>query len=760
MMSRYRVEGPINFDEIQELFGRTPGSAFNLEDYYRGGGLIPATGRTAGRVARFRIDVDSAATSVAPQQEQFFMYFTGNSQTVDESDIQINGVTAEVTTMLSDTNTAGTTRLLTASSGDVTVYTNISLIPTNAHVMSFLLEDTGDQSVADVYTAFANRGIVFRFEDADDSSNFFELTWFGTGGSRNNTGVVADGTFRLFVHLLPSSLVIGGTRRDYSNTNIRVTAREDARASIDLSIPANTIADSINETLFFSLGLNTALELRNDMLATLQDNANITSEFAVTAANATQADHGVTDGEPIILLTANDNTDYTITLTINEGVGSDLSNSVFRSHVEGIDVTPSEIRLSYVTGHGIPDTDIILGNLDSQGIANVISESIGTNRNVNFPPEFYTFPTGNSANIQTSRERNFFTPPSISVIEAGSSGLANSDFTEVLVQSGRTTVSSANFSNNLTYSTSDITTDNWSFYDSLDPTSGQLTTYTNWPTTGEIFIRVGSNEILASTLRNDLGLVRNPDDTEQTITDTELQFVVVVPNGDAFRYDAIRIRTVNGSYGIVLDGSTFNDIPGVTATPDFTDGDLVRISMIRTPMGAINANVPRNPRTTENLDTQYSTEDVALNANGWNFRQSITGDRVILTAWPTTGEIFLYIGGLDFSFNELEETLDIESINGTLRVPTDSTLTFHYNFLDLVEATSRYDISGIRTVNTGTGVALAVVLDGTTGVHSVANTDPLFENNQVVGLSFNRPTTVLPPISLDNFYNVDNGDAR
>ena len=176
------------------------------------------------------------------------MYFTGNSQTVDESDIQINGVTAEVTTMLSDTNTAGTTRLLTASSGDVTVYTNISLIPTNAHVMSFLLEDTGDQSVADVYTAFANRGIVFRFEDADDSSNFFELTWFGTGGSRNNTGVVADGTFRLFVHLLPSSLVIGGTRRDYSNTNIRVTAREDARASIDLSIPANTIADSINET--------------------------------------------------------------------------------------------------------------------------------------------------------------------------------------------------------------------------------------------------------------------------------------------------------------------------------------------------------------------------------------------------------------------------------------------------------------------------------------------------------------------------------
>ena len=86
-------------------------------------------------------------------------------------------------------------------------------------------------------------------------------------------------------------------------------------------------------------------------------------------------------------------------------------------------------------------------------------------------------------------------------------------------------------------------------------------------------------------------------------------------------------------------------------------------------------------------------------------------------------------------------------------------LIFSYNFLGLAAATSTYGITGVRLVSTGSGTALGIRLDGTTGVQSIDNTDPLFANGDVVGLTFNNPNAPFPPISFDNFYNANDGST-
>lgn len=62
-MARYRRDGPISLSEVAEFFGQASGSVHNIDDLYRGGGVIPVTGPTGGQAGVAHIFVDPDATS-------------------------------------------------------------------------------------------------------------------------------------------------------------------------------------------------------------------------------------------------------------------------------------------------------------------------------------------------------------------------------------------------------------------------------------------------------------------------------------------------------------------------------------------------------------------------------------------------------------------------------------------------------------------------------------------------------------------------
>ena len=653
-MARYRQSGPIDFDEVQGFFGQVRGSVWDLDDFYRGGGIVPATGPNSGQVAVHQIAVDpnASSTGVSGRAETFFIHLTGS-------------------TGASTTESVGPFR-----------FSNISIDETyisSVNTVSVIIRNFSgtDSTITEEERTSLSGLIRGDMVEVLDSSDSVILTGFiSSAGNTGNSYSYQFSTATITTTFIPSPLTLRLTR---------------ISGSLDINIPT----DSIAEAFVLGENLTTDTELRDNLLTSVQANTNITDHWTVSGQNRTvtinvYTDTGYTSGtmaptasvsqifiatsddistdsafqsgsviryagvlysvgeltqisngwfvaltvvregfandltvyhlsgtqtalHPVVEFISLDNIDHTPMIAVSSRDG-DLSESVLHLETDGSTGVPSEIRIDF-GGVVNPQTIMmILGEQDSQGIANTITEGLDNNG------ELYATSGTNSVRIEDSRQRERVLP-TVTVTEAGSSGLATSDFTVTEVQAG---------------------------------------------------------------------------------------------------------------------------IP--------------------------------TERTTENLTIEYSTGDVALAAEGWNFHDGVTGDRVQITTWPTTGDLVLHIGGLEFSFAELETTLGIANINGTLRTPTFSTLTFNYNFLDLTPATSTYDISGIRTVNTGTGVALAVVLDGTTGVHSLATSDPGFENEQVVGLTFfRRPTGDIntnipdapdasdpfnfPPLSLDSFYNANDGST-
>ena len=61
-MARFVQQGPISLDTVAEFFGNTSRS---LQDYYRGGGIVPSTGPTNGRSSSHQIIVAPNSRSVA-----------------------------------------------------------------------------------------------------------------------------------------------------------------------------------------------------------------------------------------------------------------------------------------------------------------------------------------------------------------------------------------------------------------------------------------------------------------------------------------------------------------------------------------------------------------------------------------------------------------------------------------------------------------------------------------------------------------------
>ena len=104
----------------------------------------------------------------------------------------------------------------------------------------------------------------------------------------------------------------------------------------------------------------------------------ISREFTVDAAVADARTTGVTVGEPVILLTANDSTDHSISVTFNNGSNGGLSSSRFGSHVDGVPGNlSSEIRVTYDSDITPSFQDIVFGaTVDSVNTAAVLSSMI------------------------------------------------------------------------------------------------------------------------------------------------------------------------------------------------------------------------------------------------------------------------------------------------------------------------------------------------------------------------------------------------
>ena len=535
-------------------------------------------------------------------------------------------------------------------------------------------------------------------------------------------------------------------------------------------------------------GLTQILDISGGRAASVRE-----TEFLATLTGGTlspnsamyvveESEIGVEIGDPVIFITDIDTGtelhNESLTLGLNSGSGdlTGSSSGLHHSH-ESDPLVPSEVQLDFGTGVNPEILSIELGGALQDGIATVIANAINTSNG-----ELSASLVSSYMSLYSARggrtDLNYRDDPNGSRVVLSTYTIHNTRTENI--QDARTV-------------TQDLPSDrpDDAYVVSYFGTFGGTATDAYVNAANLAFPGIYSGETIGLTDVTGFNrrfIINTPNFTgsyeleEVSIDeDSRLQQFHITNPRDA---TAFELSLVPANQGRTSQMAITGDIFNIVQVEDsvFRDIEPPRFTVIERGTGDIfsrsvtvtetREGLPTT-RTTENSTIEYSTGDVALNAEGWNFHDGITGDRVQLTTWPTTGDVVLHIGGLEFSFAELETTLDIDNINGTLRTPTFSTLTFSYNFLGLATATSTYDISGIRTFNTGTGVALVVVLDGTTGVHSLAASDPAFANGDVVGLTFTRSPrgeintdipdhpgvgNPFPPISFDNFYNANNGE--
>ena len=595
-MARYRQSGPIRFGEVAEFFGQTTGTPYSISDFYKGGGIVPATGPNGGQVAVHQIAVDPNASSelATDQIETAYIYVTGNTGEYDDLGVEESFDVGTFENVASIGDSSAGTFWFERSAPSAT-YANLRVRFANSTdaqaAFDFLTETTGR-------TRASVRGNVF--------------ATIGGMVSRISSPIItiAQSTIVSFGNVLTVGLEDEYTTgTDYAISLDRTTLRPGSISISGFDHEGTFVFSNINSG--YSPGLTTSTELRDRAAAVFRRNQNVTDVWTITSETADERTPDVTAGEPIIVFTARNAGDHILNFSYSDGViapsslTGDLTGTMLRTIQDGA-TSPSEIQISY---NGVV-SDLILGTADSQGITNEISTAIQD-------ASLYTTTGVNSIRIEDSRQREI-APPTITVLEAGTSALADSDFTVTEVQ------------------------------------------------------------------------------------------------------------------------------PGIPTT-----------------------------RTTDYLTIEYSTDDVSATTTGWNFQSSITGPTTTFTTWPSTGDIFLHVGLSDVVLDDLETTLGLTEITQTMQDVTDATLTFHYRFLDLVDATTTYDLTGIRLVSSSSGTSLGLRLDGTTEVQSTTNTDPLFADEQVVGLAFFRRQMgdintdipddpmggTFPPLDISNFYNANDGST-
>ena len=750
-MARLRQSGPIDFDDIQEFFGQTRGSAWDLDDYYRGGGIVPATGLNGGTAAVHQIAINPSASSNSDSgtAESFFLYLTGNSETEvirtqttqTATSSQGSHVNAFVNTSLSTSTFSTTETTLRQTVGAFSVArTDPNDIDPDAGAVIVASIDYATDLSSDAQAVASWRSIIagdiMRF--SADATNFFEMAI--TASEEIAVGTLGV-TVRFNLELDPATLVINGTRADYASPlgiSIRAFAIENNNSNIEVDIIKPSSERDIH-IIDLTTGLNTDVALRDDLFNTITNQLEDTialdtrtflpaerfrwrSSFTTTFANISVG----TENRTFITFDAIiRNEDYellersSIIRVIAGGQIFDLShnrtvtrNDTGTQRAGGTRYTffgNTEEERQAITNGLTDDTDVAIQFI---------------NRIVPLREEFTVTST-----TSTMADHGITDGLPIILFEANAGGSQDISF---VFNNGAGDLTGSQGGSHIEGTTtvpSEI---------QLDFGEGII------PQTENILFGEHDNQGIANV-------------TAEFINNHRELFAEVVE--DNSNNPAVRID----------DGlQRVRAIPTITVTTPGTSG-LADNDFTVTQLQAGNPTT----RIAEDDTIRYRTGDVSAIGNGWNFHQGVDGDRINLSTWPTTGEIFLHVGINNFIFADLNNTLGIDELTQNLQDITFTTLTFSYLFLELSPATTTYDVTGVRLLGTSTGSALVVVLDATTGGQSTENTDPLFDDEQFVGLTFRRTAmgninesvpardavtnlNVTPTYSRSNFLNTDN----
>ena len=788
-MGRYRQSGPIRFGEVAEFFGQTTGTPYSISDFYKGGGIVPATGPNGGRAAVHSIAVADGASS-SPNtgtNESFYISLAGTSgfsntfpenpsfagpfsvdasvdpavfigsvafddpparYTLDSTTFNINAFSSNYTQPITFTRTRESNAFnlqddeyfFNNSSTEwggaiVEIGTTAAEMTTIAEYLGLTSLTTTDQRVSDRfftishgtgnvgyltinYARISSRGnvqLTTSLQINDEISIGTPPTvgtsvtlQFDDNSARRNISVVGGRSIILNVLRTGSVTIINrstpSVRVASSPTGFFLRSDEDITlsditlnttngtgvAEVMIDIPT----DSISENLVLTPDENGATELRDSLLSVASANSNITSNWTVTGHTSNHmVDQYVNPGYSVRSFRFPPNA-YSMFIQTDDDLSqnslfADAGNRFFYentsvSDIQGIYETTGTITAETRLGDDGWTIDLNLITLITQiqlsnprPASNLYSFSQTVTEET--PVVQFTAQDQLDHTIMTAFTNNDGNITITPIYDADTDIITIAQSQLRLVDDGAAGTTS-----------SEISLD---FGTGIDP---QL----------EMIIlggqdRQGIADVIASEVNMHPRLYSMSTPNAARIEDSRQRDrvlpIITVP--------------VAGSSGL--------------AASDFT-------------VTQVQAGIP-TALTTDYPTIEYSTGDIAATTMGWNFHSSIIGPMTTFSTWPTTGEVFLHVGLADVVLDDIEATLGLAEITQTMQdVTPDATLTFAFRSLDLVDATSTYQITGVRLVSTSTGTALGVRLDGTTGVQSIANTDPLFADEQVVGLNFFR----------------------
>ena len=233
---------------------------------------------------------------------------------------------------------------------------------------TFAMEtDASRQSLPLVYVRTASQ---FRLDNWPSDSTgrlVFAISGSDTTLMSELINVTNGGTFEV---LDGNTVVFAATITFRSFGNISLSPDTDA---LTLTIDDITVGagDAVPAA-------GTQLTLRHTPLVV---DSRINNFFTITQGTSTMADHGIPDGEPIILFVADSNRDVSVGVTFTDGTGGDLSGSAFGSHIEGNPDTeegvPSAVRITYDSNLIPSFQDIVFGSaMDSTALATTLTSMI------------------------------------------------------------------------------------------------------------------------------------------------------------------------------------------------------------------------------------------------------------------------------------------------------------------------------------------------------------------------------------------------
>ena len=648
-MARYRQSGPIRFGEVVEYFGGTAGTPYNLSDYYKGGGIVPATGPNGGQAAIHTIAVDPTADSDAGAvPEEFFIFLDGNSRNIT-FDVAIDSSQFEGIATTTE-NQPGPFRAR-ASVGRFG----------NAFGLLFDFETITDQLQTDVETYFGiSRSTQTQTIDPPEAFSVYITNGLGvelsTGSalatnvfvSSTRIGIVYQNTTDndFFTQLTAMFEVNEIVTWQFLNADPMITAIP----TVNVGIPvANMPETEEHIPIILSDNLTTPTQLRDDLVTRLQANATISGLRTISA--------GTVDADILARIQNNGihwfyrQAGYSSTGTVTNGwaftdyTGSDV-NTAASNPIAVPTTRPTSSRIVIEFGSfERPQEELPFVYPGFDFSQQTIMDVSALGRRLIFETSSYTGSylidsvgiSGDVQLLEVSDVRDVNTAEQ-TLLDAGRSN--------TLYVVAEINPHSVEIGDPVTFLTERDTDTFERFFIDFDSGSGNLlgsTAGTHHPRSTSV----------TSEIRLALGDGVNPETTDIVLGQQDSQGItnelanVFNSSGEFY------VTTGTNSVRIEDSRQRTRLLPTITITEDGT----ARLQASDFTVTEVQPGIPTT-RTTDYLTIEYSTDDVSATTTGWNFQSSITGPTTTFTTWPSTGDIFLHVGLSDVVLDDLETTLD------------------------------------------------------------------------------------------------------